>query len=449
MKNKRIVWRHMMLAVIFFAILYGNQVAGQAQSVAPDLAKDGATTAAFAPGEVLVGMRPDGVRAAALFSTLGVQDVALVDECQSASTADATTYLLAVAAGDELSTAAQLQQDPTVAFAEPNWYVYAADSDLSTEVSQPETPFQVSDPDYVAEQWYMQRINSGRAWGLAYDVDGFAGKISTIQVAVVDSGVDTLHPELAGRLLPGKNYVTPGTAPVDKYGHGTHVSGVIGAIFNNDVGIAGIAPRVMIDPRKVLNDSGGGTIDNVARGICEAADAGAKVINLSLETPSRSPTMEQAVQYAQAKGALMIAASGNSGYSSAVAYPAAFAEVMAIASTTYGDAHASYSNYSTTASIIELAAPGGTAQEPIYSTWAKDAWCNDIAGRLTVSGYCNSYGTSMAAAVVTGAAAFIWSLAPDLSAQEVHDLLIDSAASLAASSNKVGSGRLDIYAARA
>ncbi|MCL4859152.1 MAG: S8 family serine peptidase [Caldilineaceae bacterium] len=436
-------WRQWLpLVVIVIGLLGANPPTTSAQDDAPKF--EAAVHGDFVAGEVLVGFRQEVVQASSLLAAMDAQLVGAVLECEDSGATDAS-YRLRVPAGREWEAIAQLEANPDVLYAEPNWLVYAADRIIDAALAQPETPFLVNDPNYIQRQWYLQRIGASRAWGLAQASAAHAD-LATIQVAVVDSGIDPDHPEFAGNLLPGKNYVTPGNAPVDRYGHGTHVAGLIGAMTNNNIGVAGIAPQVKIDPRKVLGDSGGGTVDNVARGICEAADAGAHIINLSLETPQRSPTLEKAVRYADSKGALLIGASGNSGLQ-AVAYPAAFAEVMAVGATTYNDMRASYSNFSSTASIIEISAPGGTAQQSMYNTWAKGAWCGDERGPLPTSGYCTSFGTSMAAAVVTGAAALVWSMNSDLSADEVRALLRDTAAPIAGSANEIGSGRIDIQAA--
>lgn len=445
--NDKKMWYHwLLLASLLSSLVFGQPTPGLAQPNTPGEENLHLSLSDFAPGEILVGLKNDTVSASGLLSTMAVEVIAALEECTDKSNASAASVLhLRVPEGREWEAIEELQSDPSVRFAEPNWLVYAADAYSGQALAQPETPFLVNDPSYIERQWYLQRIKTSRAWSLAYDPDGFHGQLTTIQVAVIDSGVDLNHPEFAGILLPGKNYVTLGAPPVDRYGHGTHVTGLIGALINNEKGIAGIAPKVKIDPRKVLSDSGSGTIDNVARGICEAVDAGANIINLSLESASAG-TMREAVAYAAAKGVLLIGAAGNRGLQT-VAYPAAFPEVMAVAAVTYDDVRANYSNYNPTTRIIEIAAPGGVTQQPIYSTWAKDAWCRDVRATLPESGYCTAEGTSMAAAVVTGAAALVWSLSCCRTADDVRSLLRETAAPIAGSVFEVGDGRLDLHAA--
>lgn len=405
----------------------------------------------FRPGEVLVGIRSDGVRAAALLATLGADVIDTLDlRGLDGGVGDGgvSGYRLQVKAGSEWTIIEQLLQDPTVAFAEPNWIVRAAELTATTAEAKPETPFVVNDPSYAAQQWYLPRINASRAWGLAYSADGFAGNLATIRVAIVDSGIDVDHPEFQGMLLPGKNYASddPTAAPIDKFGHGTHVAGLVGAITNNGIGIAGVAPKIEIDPRKVLNDSGTGSISDLADGIRDAADNDAHIINLSVELYVASTTLQTAVQYAAGQGALLIAAAGNQARTEA-AYPARYDEVLAVAATTYEDRRPSYSN---TGSQIDIAAPGGVSIKPIYSTWSNQASCRDVKppdDPKNHGGYCTAEGTSMAAGIVSGAAAMLWSLNPALTAQEVRALLLETATPITATPAEVGSGRLDIHAA--
>ncbi len=411
----------------------------------------------FVPGELLVGFYGNEVQAlqralpevsaAAIQSPLDLRGLNGLD-----GDGGVAGYVLQVPVGQEWAILEQLQQDPAVAFVEPNWLVraaeervIAADDDLAIDEAQaaPETPFAVNDPLYVEEQWYLQRINSSRAWALAHGDEGFGGGFIEIQVAVIDSGIDVNHPEFRGRLLDGYNYFNPLAPPDDDYGHGTHVAGLIGAVANNAAGIAGVAPKVRIDARKVLDSRGGGSIANVSAAIRDAADAGADIINLSLESPAPHTAMEAAVRYAATRGVLLIGAAGNF-YPNPVSWPAAYDEVMAVAATSYRDTHASYSN---AGPEVELAAPGGERNLPMISTWPGGVRCRDINAAPAQSSYCTSEGTSMAAAVVSGAAAMIKGLRPSLSAAAIRQLLRETALPLNQPANFVGSGRLDMHAA--
>lgn len=407
----------------------------------------------FAPGELLVGFYSQAESRTvntllAIFSAQAVERLDLRGLDGATGDAGVTGYLLAVPPGQEWAIMEQLLQEPDVAFVVPNWLVYAAtpvqqEDRSEAAIAQPEEPFLVNDPKYEDAQWYLQRINASRAWSLAYAEDGFAAALETVQVAIVDSGIDVSHPEFRGRLLPGYNYLAPGSPPVDDYGHGTHVAGLIGAVANNASGIAGVAPKVRLDARKVLNSQGSGTISNVSKAIREATDSGADIINLSLESSAPNPTMEAAVVYAYNQGVLLIAAAGNF-YPSPVSWPAAYDEVIAVAATNYNDKHASYSN---AGAQVELAAPGGERALSVLSTWPGGVKCRDNSIVLPQSDYCTSEGTSMAAAIVSGAAALVKSVQPGYTAEQIRQLLLDSATPLTEGSTLVGSGRLDVHTA--
>jgi len=402
----------------------------------------------FVPGELLIGVRGADLSAvAALSATVSAAAVERLD-LRGLDGADGdggiTGYRLRVPAGQEWQIIETLLQDPAVAFVEPDWLVYAAEEDANAARATPETPFTVNDPRYLDSQWYLQRINASRAWALAYADDGFDGAFTDVHVAIIDSGIDVNHPEFRGRLLSGKNYLSVGAPPTDDYGHGTHVAGLIGAVANNAVGIAGVAPKVKLDARKVLNSQGVGNFSNVAEAIREAADSGAEIINMSLQAAAPSTLMEAAVEYAYNRGALLIAASGNSGSSNSISWPAAYDEVMAVAATTYNDRRASYSNASPK---VEIAAPGGERSLSMLSTWPNGVRCRDNAVIPTQSTYCTSEGTSMAAPLVAGAAVLLKSVRPSLNAESIRQLLRQTATPTGEPASFVGSGRLDVHKA--
>ncbi|TAK70950.1 MAG: hypothetical protein EPO13_01540 [Actinomycetota bacterium] len=241
---------------------------------------------------------------------------------------------------------------------------------------------------------------TGYQWdmaSLAVDAAATTTRGAGVTVAVIDSGVDGTHPELAGRVLPGIDYVDPANAGAtagwaDQNGHGTHVGGVVAAARGNDVGIAGEADKVTILPLRVLDANGAGYISDAASAVVAAVDRGAGVINLSLGSPTSSSVLANAMAYAQSRGVLVVAASGNGrSYGSPTSYPAAYPSVLAVASI--GPAGA-VSPFSTAGSYVDLAAPG----EQILST---------VPG-----GYQFMSGTSMAAPHVTAAAALWLSIHP-------------------------------------
>ena len=468
-----------LLAVLFFVPMSARaQTTPQAQGNAGLIwdypgGLDAYVDAPFVPGELLVGVHENAVAAAGVQAQAGMAVLETIDMAGldgERGDAGVTAYRVRVSPGAEWSTIARLRTQPGIAFVTPNWLVTAAADGLRTvnagdtamddegELALQgaiETPYPVDDPLYVNDQWYVQRINASRAWAM----EG-AGS-ATVRVAVVDSGVDTSHPELLPHLLPGKNYVSadPTAPPLDDYGHGTHVAGVIAATINNNAGMAGLALNVEIDPRKVLNSSGSGSLTDVADAIREATDDGAQIINLSLEASFSSPVLTAAVEYAAAGNVLLVAAAGNcTSYSTCpppVRWPAAYDEVIAVGATDYWDQRATYS---AAGPELEIMAPGGrldgiTSAGQIYSAWSIEAVteCAQKAGgdyQLIDGGsYCNSVGTSMAAGVLSGAAALVWSATPDLTAYDLRTLLNATAKPMALGPDYVGHGRLDVQAA--
>lgn len=439
------------------------------------------TDALFAPGEIVVGFHADRVMAASTRQNLPVQFASEVAACPVSSVNGATVerqnseaiivqrFLTPV--GQEWAVINQLRADPAVAYAEPNWVVRAADWPIQFEQNDGdtggstglpqnslveasiETPFLAND-QYYDQQWYLQRANASRAWALAEAAGITASSAAPVRVAIIDSGIDASHPDLQGRIVASQNYVTPGAEAKDDFGHGTHVAGLIGATINNSIGIAGLAPNVTYDIRKVLDNKGGGTVTNVVQGIKDATDAGARIINLSLQIDSPDTTLYNCIKYAYDNGVLLIAAAGN--YNSLypnivhVQWPGAYDEVMAVSSTGYDDTAASYnlsgcqpSSDPTQRCGIEIAASGGSTGHLLISTWPTNLGCNSP----TPAGYCTRQGTSMAAAVVSGAAALVWSIAPALTAEELRALLKQTAASVPGDAEVIGAGRLDALAA--
>jgi len=138
-------------------------------------------------------------------------------------------------------------------------------------------------------------------------------------IAVVDTGVDLTHPDLAGQLVTGTDLVEPGTDPLDENGHGTHVAGIAVAATNNGIGIAGASPAAKVMPIRVLDGQGAGDPTTIAEGIDWAVANGARVINLSLGGTGLSARLLKggqingAIRRAYAAGAVVVAAAGNDG----------------------------------------------------------------------------------------------------------------------------------------
>jgi subtilisin family serine protease len=211
-----------------------------------------------------------------------------------------------------------------------------------------------------------------------------------VVVAVVDTGVQGNHPDLASNLLPGADFVSSsgGTACTDPNSHGTHVAGIIAQVDNALGGIGG-APGAKILPVRVLNSNGAGTSTDVAEGITWAADHGAKVINLSLGGYGSSSAINTAIAYAVGKNATVVAAGGNDGqFGSPPVYPAAANGSIAVGALNTGTtSRASFSNTNT---YLDIAAPG-----------------TSIDSTIPTSGYGLKSGTSMSTPFVSAVVALI------------------------------------------
>lgn len=215
-----------------------------------------------------------------------------------------------------------------------------------------------NDTSYV-QQWAPKLIGAETAWDTT---TGSAGII----VAVLDTGLDLDHPEFAGKTVPGWDFYNNDADPSDDNGHGTHVTGVIGALTNNALGIASIGRNTTVMPVKVLSQNSGGNHATAASGILWAVDHGARIINLSLGSTATSSTLERAVNYAYKHGVLAVASAGN-GNTSTPFYPAAYANAMAIGASDSSDARYSLSN---DGRWLAMVAPGVS----IYSTnWGPSA----------------------------------------------------------------------------
>jgi len=400
---RRLAGAPVWLVISVALVLAGACVPARAQ--APTLATP--VSDDYVRGQLLVRFRRD-VPAAMLTSTR------LLTGLQTVQTMFSTGLeLVRVEPGKEADTLARLRDDPLVEYAGYNYIAHIA--------GEP------TDPAWW-RQWDMRQIGAPTAWDMQTGND--------LIVAIVDSGVDASHPDLASKLVAGYDYVNGDALPNDDHGHGTHVAGIVAAIANNGIGIAGLSWGARIMPIKVLDAHGDGSYYQIIQGIRYAADHGAKIINLSLGGVQADPNLRSAIQYATAKDCLVIAAVGNQ--SSAVLYPAAYVEATAVAATNERQEAPDYSNYGPE---VDLAAPGGSESAGIYSL-------------APGGGYANQYGTSMSAPHVAGVAALVWSAAPSWSAADVMRLLQETAARVgqipydaAGHNDRLGYGQVNAAAA--
>src|SRR5579871_2035088 len=260
-----------------------------------------------------------------------------------------------------------------------------------------------NDPDYPS-QWHLPIISGPSAWDVTTGIE-------SVTIAVVDSGVDSTHPDLSSKIVAGWNWVNGTSNTADDYGHGTAVAGSAAAGSNNGTGVAGVAWGNMIMPLVVLDSTDSATYSNMASAVIYAADHGARIINMSLGSTYNSSTLQSATDYAWSKNAIVFAAAGNNG-SSALFYPAANPNVVAVSATNSSDTLASWSDYGT---WIDLSAPGDT-----------------ILTTNNGGGYGYWSGTSFASPIVAGVAALVLSLQPSLSNSALVSLLENNSDDLGA-----------------
>ena len=251
---------------------------------------------------------------------------------------------------------------------------------------------------FGVDQWGLSAVHADGAWTVT--------RGGGVTVAVVDSGVDATHPDLAGRVLPQIDLVDdPWTG--DPTGHGTHVAGIIAASLDG-AGVAGLANEVNILPIRVMDATGAGDFLTIASGIVEATDQGAKVINLSLGSEYSSDIITVAVEYAVDSGVTVIAAGGNSyAEGNPVSYPAALPGVVAVSSVNRDGQSSVFAN---AGSYIDIAAPG-----------------EDILSTVPGGGWDYHDGTSMAAPFVAATAALVRVANPTLTKTQVDTTLLATA----------------------
>ncbi len=299
---------------------------------------------------------------------------------------------------------------------------------------------------YVEENGTMEALAETLPWGqdrVDSDVLHANGELGAgADVAILDTGIDSDHPDLTDKLGKGKAFTTCDTSGGCRFGaqkadntcyeswdddnnHGTHCAG-IAAGDDNSQGVIGAAPDVTLHAVKVLDGCGSGSFSDIAAGIEYTADQGWDVASMSLGGDSGSSAMKDAVQYASDKGVFLVAAAGNDGpCTDCVGYPAAYSEVMAVSSTASDD---TLSDFSSTGPEVEIAAPG-----------------TDIYSSVANGGYDTYSGTSMATPHVAGVAGQLAS--NGTTGSSIRSTLKNSAESIGLGSNESGSGLLDAAAA--
>ncbi len=355
----------------------------------------------------------------------------------------------------------EYNQDPEVEFAEPN-YLYRA------SVIPSDTHFD--------KQWYLKKIKADKAWDINRESP-------SVVIAIIDSGIQANHIDLSSNIwnnskeIPRNNKDDDGNGFVDDYRgwnfvdnnsnpspnfsgehfgsgilHGTLIAGVAAAVGNNGSGVAGVTWNVSIMPLKVLNDKGEGRTSQVVRAIDYAIDNGADIINLSFVGLNYSQALQEAIDRANAKGIMVVAAAGNEkdqggGYDldSNPMYPVCHDGVIGVGATDTLDQKTSFSSYGL--KCVDISAPG----ESIFglSVYNPKEKINNISLNKHYDGYWS--GTSMAAPMISGTLALIENSNPSLSQNQVKDILFNSSNNINRLNpeyiGQLGRGRVDVYEA--
>lgn len=423
----------------------------------------------YVPGRLLVGYYP-GATPAVRTAVRSLGHAVSV----SAILADDEQWTIPAGISPE-ALAARVAGDPAVKFAQPD-YIRHLQGYSASVYTQNQSVF-----------WHLGLLDITAAWNVdtptgwqTFSTTSPPGK--GVMVAVVDSGVDVRHPDLAANIARdasgnirfldeiaaqgGSDVWVPPTGPKldfdwataygaascpagdscpgpDGNGHGTHVAGIIAAT-GDATGLScssgpcnsiGVAPGVTILPVKTMRTDGSGDDATIARGLRDAADAGARVINLSVGGPQPSPLLADAMAYDMAKGALLVIASGNDGL--AVNYPAAYTGAVAVGAIgnpndpSYPQAMADGAPYSSHGPQLALVAPGGSAttacpesQCGVYSTVPTYQSYVTLTGKVGSPDFGRLTGTSMATPMVAGIAAMILAREPDLTPAQLRSRLI-------------------------
>jgi len=386
------------------------------------------TEETYVPGEILVKFKaeiPAALRAAALVMN---------DSIAVGRISELDVYRVAIPAGASVEEkAAAFASNPGVLYAEPNYIGRAAtipnDTLFANQYALSNTGQAIGDVPGSPQGKIAADIKAPQGWEETRGDD-------SVTIAIVDSGVDLAHPDLAGKIAgPGKDFVNGDLDATDDHYHGTAVAGIAAADTDNAEGIAGVAWNARILPVKVLDDRATGPASRVAEGIIWAAEQGAQIINLSLVFSVSSQTLFDAVKYAFERDSVLVASVGNDG--GAVKFPAAYAAyVLAVAGTDYNDI---VSDKSSAGPEVDVAAPGIRILTTV-PTWYYGP------GSLP---YRRFDGTSYAAPHASGLAALLKSQKPWLSAADIMDIIRFSADDINADTlpgidESIGYGRINL-----
>ncbi len=292
--------------------------------------------------------------------------------------------------------------------------------------------------------WHLDVINAEMAWDMNQGS-------SDIRVAIVDNAVWKDHPDLINKIVlsydvtvaGNQNSNPPATGDPAEWSHGTHCAGLVGAETNNLIGVASIGNQVSLIGIKASNNNSPNGITHWQAGIQWAANNGADVISMSFGGPGYSQTSQNLINTINGMGVVMLASAGNDNVTSAH-YPSAYNHVISTASTNEDDVKSDFSNYGTT---IDICAPGG------YGISGPNGLLSTTYDETTFGYYDAYFGTSMATPVAAGLAGLIRSVNPELTPEDVEEIMESTAVDIygipgnANYAGLLGAGRIDAYAA--
>lgn len=356
----------------------------------------GEATESYAPGRVLVMPRA------------GLPDAALVKILEehgggkARRLGNSNLHIVDLPAGAEKTLVERLSRHPHIKFAELDRWVL---------------PNLVTNDPYLGSQWHLPKIGANAAWDAARG-DG-------VTIAILDTGVDALHPDLLARMVPGWNIYDNNSNTSDVYGHGTKVAGAAAASMSNGVGVSGVAGNARIMPIRISGIDGSASLSAMAQGLTWAADKGARVANISYLSAD-SAAVNSAASYMKSKGGLVTTSAGNSGVDQNIA---ATSSMIPVSATDGSDVKTSWSSYGV---FVAMSAPGAG----IYTT-------------TNGGGYAAVSGTSFSSPITAGVVALMMSANPSLSSSAVEKLLFSTAVDLgtAGRDSLYGYGRVDAAAA--
>ncbi len=377
--NKRLKIACVVYAIIFLSstVVWSNEVfAGKKNKAKPEIK--------YVPGRILVKFRADdsgavAARAANLMTAIGA--------FESREIANLGVQVLQLQDDANVPALVEiLNSQPDVEFAE-------LDQLVSPDDMVP------NDPEF-GNEWHLNKIAAPQAWGTTTGM-------SNIVIAVCDTGVDSNHPDLASKLVPGWNMYDNNPDTSDVYGHGTMVAGTVAASTNNQQGVASVAWGCLIMPVRISDPTGMASYSTIASGIRWAADHGARVANVSYKVTTSS-SVTSAANYMISKNGVVTVAAGNEGlFDSTADNPS----VLTVSATDATDTLYSWSNRGNN---IDVAAPG------------------NVTTCIRGGGYGAAFGTSFSAPIVAGLAALVISSNPTLTPTQIQNKVKQSADDLGA-----------------